>query len=193
MAERKAQYPVLDLLKNRWSPRSMTGESISKEELFSLFEGARWSASSYNNQPWRFIYAMRDEPAFEVLFNLLKPQNQGWTKNAAVLIVVISRTLFEYDDRFSITHSFDTGAAAENMALQAFSIGLAIRGMEGFSYERAREELNIPQEYAVEAMFAVGRKAPEEALEEEYRIKDQPTDRKPVDEFVYHGIFGKKP
>lgn len=193
MAERIAQYPVLDLIKDRWSPRSMTGESISHEELFSLFEAARWAPSSYNNQPWRFIYALRDEPGFEKLFNLLAPQNKGWAKNAAVLIVVLSRTLFEYNDQYARTHSFDTGSAAENMVLQAFSMGLAARGMEGFSYERAREELGIPQEYAIEAMYAIGRKAPPENLDEEYRLENQPTDRKPVDDFVFHGIFGKKP
>lgn len=192
MAERRAEYPVLDLIKDRWSPRSMTGELISKQELFSLFEAARWAPSSYNNQPWCFIYAMRDEPAFEVLLDLLVEKNKGWAKNASVLIVVLSRTLFFYDDRFSRTHSFDTGTAVENMCLQAFSMGLAMRGMEGFSYERAREELNVPPEYAVEAMYAVGKKAPDEVLEEEYRLKDQPTDRKPIREFVFEGTFGKK-
>ena len=191
MAERKAQYPVLELIKDRWSPRSMTGESISKDELFTLFEAARWAPSSYNNQPWRYIYAMKGEPDFELFCNLLKPTN-GWAKNASVLMLVISRTLFEYNDAYARTHTLDTGAAGQNMFLQAFSMGLIMRGMEGFDYERAREELGIPQEYAVEAMYAVGKQAPDEELEEQYRLADQPTDRKPIEDFVYKGIFGKK-
>lgn len=191
MAERKAQYPILDLILERWSPRSMTGEPISKDELFTIFEAARWAPSSYNNQPWRFIYGMKGELQFEKLFGLLKPSN-GWAKNASVLIVVISRTLFEYNDAYARTHSFDTGAASENMILQAFSMGLVARGMQGFEYERAREELGIPQEYAVEAMYAIGKEAPEEELEEQYKLEDQPTDRKPIEEFVYRGAFGKK-
>lgn len=191
MAERIAQYPVLDLIKNRWSPRSMTGEPISKEELFSLFEAARWAPSSYNNQPWRFIYALKGSAEFDLFCDLLGPTN-GWAKNASVLILAISRTLFEYDDSYARTHTLDTGAAAENMFLQAFSMGLAMRGMQGFDYEKAREVLKIPQEYSVEALYAVGRKAPDEDLEEQYRLKDQPTDRKPVQDFVYEGVFGKK-
>ncbi len=191
MAERKAPYPVLDLIKDRWSPRSMTGELLPKEELYSLFEAARWAPSPFNNQPWRFIYAIKGSPEFEVFCDLLVPNN-GWAKNASVLILAISRTLFEYDDSYARTHSLDTGAATENMFLQAFSMGLAMRGIQGFDYEKAREVLKIPQEYAVEALYAVGRKAPDEALDEQYRLEDQPTDRKLVDEFVFEGLFGKK-
>ncbi len=191
MAERKAQYPILDLIVERWSPRSMTGEPISKNELFTLFEAARWAPSSNNNQPWRFIYGMKGEPQFEKLFSLLTPNN-GWANNASVLIVVVSRTLFEYDDTYARTHTFDAGAASENMVLQAFSMGLVARGIEGFDYERAREELGVPQEYAVEAMYAIGKEAQEEELEEQYRLADQPTDRKPIEDFVFKGVFGKK-
>ncbi len=129
------------------------------------------------------------KPAFKTFCSLLVPKN-GWAKHAGALILVISRTLFEYDGSNARTHSFDAGAATENMALQAFSMGLAMRGMEGFDYERARKELKVPQEYAIEALFAVGYKAPDEQLEEKYRLKDQPTERKPLDELVFNGEFG---
>ena len=191
MAQRKADYPILPLFIDRWSPRSMTGESITKEELFSLFEAARWAPSSNNNQPWYFIYAMKGEPAFEVLYDILVEVNKRWTKNAAVLMVVLSRTLYSYDDSYARTHSFDTGSAAENMVLQAFSMGLAMRGMAGFDYEKARQVLEVPQEYAVEAMYAIGIKAPDELLDEDLRVGER-TGRKPVKDFVFQGLFGKK-
>lgn len=88
---RKSTYPVHPILLNRWSPRSMTGESMSDEELFSLFEAARWAPSSYNAQPWRFVYAKRNTPHWQTIFDLMIPFNQSWAKNAACLVVVVSK------------------------------------------------------------------------------------------------------
>jgi len=109
--ERKVNYRIAPLLVDRWSPRSMTGEPLVDEELFPLFEAARWAPSSYNCQLWRFIIARRqNREEFKRFFRLLTPGNQVWTKNAAALVVVASRTRFEYNDKPSITHSFDAGA-----------------------------------------------------------------------------------
>ena len=108
---RKAAYPIHELILNRWSPRAMSGESISDAELMSLFEAARWAPSSYNSQPWRFIYAKRDTAAWDPLYNLMVQFNKDWTKNAAVLMVIVSRDTFEYNGKPSITHSFCTGSA----------------------------------------------------------------------------------
>jgi nitroreductase len=178
---RKAEYPIDKIFINRWSPRAMTGEPVNKQELMSLFEAARWAPSSYNNQPWRFMYTYKDSDDWQLFFNLLAPGNQKWAKDAGILIVVASHTLFAFNNKPSRTHSFDAGAAWENLALQASIMGLAVHGMEGFNYERARSELNIPQEYAVEAMIAVGRPAHDQ--------REELTDRMKVDEFAFEGKF----
>src|SRR5436309_15332311 len=108
---RKSAYGVNHMILNRWSPRSFSGEDISDQDLFALFEAARWAPSSYNNQPWRFIYAKRSTENWNKLFNLLAEPNKVWTKNASVLVVVVSRKNFEYNEKYSITHQYDAGAA----------------------------------------------------------------------------------
>ena len=192
MSERTPHYPILDLIRDRWSPRAMTGEPISQDELFSLFEAARWAPSSYNNQPWAFIYATRESPEWNLFLDLMYPPNRAWAHRASVLIVIISRTLYFYDDRYSRTHSFDTGAAAENLALQGYSMGVVVHGMAGFDYDRAHTELAIPEEYQVEAMFAIGKPGPRSVLTEELQQREKRSDRKPVTDFVFKGQFGKK-
>src|SRR5881296_1664095 len=111
-SHRKSSYDIHPLILNRWSPRSMTGESLRDEELFPLFEAARWAPSSFNGQLWRFIFARRqNRDEFNKFFGLLVPGNQAWAKNAAVLVVVVSRTRFEHNDKPASTHAFDCGAA----------------------------------------------------------------------------------
>ena len=190
MKYRKPEHAVDPLFVRRWSPRAMSGESISDSELMSLFEAARWAPSSYNNQPWRFIYAKRDTESWDRLFSLMSAFNQSWTKNAAVLLVVISRDRFEYDNKPSVTHGFDTGAAWENLALHASIMGLVAHGMQGFDYERARKDLDIPGNYTVHAMVAIGRPGKKEDLPEDLREREKPSTRKGVDEIVFEGKFG---
>jgi len=189
--ERKPAYPILDLIRDRWSPRAMTGALLKHEELFTLFEAARWAPSSYNNQPWAFVYAQRNSADWETFLNLLVDSNRRWADKAGVLMVVLSRNLFFYNDKPSRTHSFDTGAALENLALQGSAMGLVVHGMEGLDYDKARKVLHVPQEYTVEAMFAIGKPAPLIALPEELRQREKPSDRKHLNEFVFQGIFGK--
>jgi len=112
---RSSIYKINPIILNRWSPRSMTGEELQNDELMSLFEAARWAPSSANSQPWRFIYATRDTEEWNTLFNLLVDLNKIWAKNAAVLIVIVSKKEFEYKGKViaSATHQFDTGAACE--------------------------------------------------------------------------------
>lgn len=192
MKIRKSKYPVNPLILNRWSPRAMSGEFLSEKELMTLFEAARWAPSSYNNQPWRFIFATRDSKDWDILFNLLVDFNKSWTKTASALVVAISRKNFEYNNKLSITHSFDTGSAWENLALQATSMNLVAHGMEGFDYDRAKKELNIPDDYAVEMMFAVGKPGKKEDLSPELQAKEIISDRKPLNEIIFQGKFGNK-
>jgi len=175
----------------RYSPRAMSGEKISEEELMTLFEAARWAPSSYNEQPWRFIYAMRDTPEFETLFSFLVDFNKDWCKNAGALIVTIS-TKNTSRGTPSVTHSFDTGSAWENLALQANSMNILAHGMSGFDYKLAQEKLGVPNDYAVEMMIAVGRHGPIENLPESMHAGETPNDRKPLEELIFKGKFAFK-
>jgi nitroreductase len=186
---RHADFPIEPMLIDRWSPRAMSGEGISREELMRLFEAARWAPSSFNAQQWRALYADRETEHWQTFFDLLGEGNKVWAKNAAVLVVFISRTTFEHNGKPSITHSYDAGAAWENFALQGFQQNLVVHGMQGFDYERAREVLRIPQEFQVQAMAAVGRPASKEILPEKLQERENPNDRRRVSESVFEGPF----
>lgn len=191
--KRKADHPVEDIFLDRWSPRAMTGESISEEDLMVLFEAARWAPSSYNNQPWRFLYTRRDSEHWQTFFDLMVEFNQSWAKNAAALVLFISRTHFDFNGQPSVTHSFDTGAAWGNLALQGWLKGLVVHGMQGFDYERARTALNIPEGFAVEAMAAIGRPADPATLPEALRVKEAPSDRRKLEQTICEGPFCFQP
>lgn len=188
-SHRKADHPIQELLLNRWSPRAMTGESIDDETIQSLFEAARWAPSSYNNQPWRFLYAKKDTPHFAKFFNLLVDFNKAWCEKSALLGVIAAETTFEKNKKPSVTHALDTGAAWENLALEGNSRNLVVHGMQGFDYERARAELKIPDEVEILAMFAVGKPAPKEELSEDLQKKETPSSRKKVSEFAFEGFW----
>ncbi len=187
--KRKADHPIDKLFLDRWSPRAMTGETIPQAELTVLFEAARWAPSSYNNQPWRFLYARRDSEHWQLFFDLLVEFNQGWTRNAAALVLFVSKTTFEMNGEPSVTHSFDTGAAWENFALQGWLNGLVVHGMQGFDYDRARTALNIPEGFQVEAMAAVGRPSDPEKLPADLREKESPSDRRKLEQTICEGPF----
>lgn len=189
---RKADYPILDLILNRHSPRAMSGEDIELDVLYSLFEAARWAPSSYNAQPWRFIYSRRNTPSFEVFVDLLGDFNKKWAPKAAILGLSIARKTFEKNNKPSPTHAYDTGAAWENLALEAYHRGLVVHGMEGFSYEKARKVLEIPEEYEILAMFAIGKKGKIEDLPEELQKQETLSERKKIDEFIMEGKYIKK-
>ncbi len=191
MNSRKPEYKVSDIILNRWSPRPMSGKEELDEELMSLFEAAKWAPSSYNNQPWRFIYAKKNTEHWKKFFGLLVSFNQKWCKNAAVLVVVVSRKNFEYNEKSSRTHSFDTGAAWENLALQGAMNGLVVHGMEGFDYEEAKKIVGLPKDFDVEMMFAVGKPGKKEDLAEELQEKEVLSDRKKLKEIVFEGKFKK--
>ena len=188
---RKPGHNINEIFINRWSPRAMSGEKLSNDELMSLFEAARWAPSSFNEQPWRFLYANKGTNNWDIFLNLLVDFNKAWVKNAGVLIVVISRKTFEHNGNRSTTHSLDTGAAWENLALQGSLMELVVHGMAGFDYERAKFDLNIPDEYNVEAMIAVGKPGKKEALPKEMQDREMPSDRKKLSEIVIEGKFSK--
>ena len=187
--KRQSENPVNPLFINRWSPRAMSGDTLNETELLSLFEAAKWAPSSSNGQPWRFIYARRDTPAWNSLFELLVEANQVWTKTAPVLIVIVSRTTFEHNGKPARTHSFDTGAAWMSLALQGWTQGLVVHGMGGFDYDKAKTVLNVPDGYQVEAMVAVGKPGPIENLPPKLQERETPSPRKKITEIVFEGTF----
>lgn len=141
---RRADHAVHPLFLDRWSPHAMTGEPIPLSALDVMLEAARWAPSSYNAQPWRILYALRGGEHWSDFLDLLDEGNRRWARDAGALLVFLSRTTFERNGHPSRTHSFDTGAAWENFALQGTLLGYAVHGMEGFDYERARAVLNVP-------------------------------------------------
>lgn len=186
---RQSAYPIDKLILHRWSSRAFSGESLSDQELMQLFEAARWAPSSYNNQPWRFIYAKRGTPAWDTFFNLMVDFNKSWTHNAGALVMIVSAEKTEKGHPIN-THSFDTGAAWQNIGLQAASMGLVVHGMSGFDYARAKKALHIPEGYTVEAMFAVGHPGTVEQLPEHIQSAETtPSGRNAVETFAFEGAF----
>lgn len=190
---RKAEHPINAMILNRVSYRAMSKEEVvSYEEFFSLLEAARWAPSSYNNQPWRFIYAKRGTKYFEDFLNVLVKFNQSWCVNASFLIIVASYSKFDYNGKPSITHHFDTGAAWENFALEGTSRGLVVHGMEGFDYAKAKQITGLPDDYDVEAMLAVGKKGKIDVLPKDLQEKEVISQRKPLSEISFEGKFKAK-
>jgi len=186
---RTSEYDISPIILNRWSPRAMSGEELSDDELLPLFEAARWAPSSFNAQPWRFIYAKRNTDNWDKFLNLLAEGNKAWAQKASVLVVIISRKNFEHNNKPSITHVFDTGAAWENLALEGANRGLAVHGMEGFDYEKAAKDLEIPDDYEVMAIIAIGKRGKKEDLPEHMQKMEAPSTRKPLNEVIMEGKF----
>ena len=185
---RTAQYPIDDIFLKRYSPRAMSGEKISEEELMTLFEAARWAPSAFNAQPWRFIYAMRETLEFKNIFSFLGNFNKDWCIRSGALVVTVSKKTSPKGTP-SLTHSFDTGAAWENFALQAQNMNLVAHGMNGFDRDMAREKLGIPDDYSVEMMIAIGRHGNIADLPEPLRAREVPSDRRSLAETVFEGKF----
>lgn len=183
---------VDNLFLDRWSPRAMSGDMVSDDELMALFEAARWAPSSYNEQPWRFVYAKKGTANWDVFMDLLVPFNREWCANGSVLCVIISKTTSSYHDQPNLCRSFDTGSAWENMALQGNMKGLVVHGMAGFDYEKAKMVLNIPDEYQVEAMCVIGKPGDKRMLPKDLQQNEVPSSRKALHEIVREGTFGFK-
>lgn len=188
---RTSDHAVDPLFLERWSPRAYDGSALEEAELMSLLEAARWAPSSYNMQPWRFVYARRGAPAWNSLLGLLTPNNAGWVSRAGALFVLASDMLMHppgaEEAKPSHSHSADAGAAWAQLALQATRLGLQAHGMIGFDLDRARSELAIPERYRIEMMIAVGRPADKSTLPDKLRDREHPSGRNPVSAFGFEG------
>jgi nitroreductase len=139
----------------------MNGAAVTAEELKPLFEASHWAPSCFNNQPWRFYYALRDTKQFQILFDLLVEKNQQWCKNAGCLMILVSKTTFDHNGAPMRTHAFDTGAAWHAFAVEGIRRGLVVHGMAGFNYDAAAKVLDLGEEYHVNCMIAVGKPSAE--------------------------------
>ncbi|TGD99011.1 nitroreductase family protein [Methylobacterium nonmethylotrophicum] len=188
---RTADHPIDPLFLERWSPRAFTGEAVPQADLMTMIEAARWAPSSYNSQPWRFVYGLRDTPAWETLLGLLVPFNQGWAKNAGALVFLVSNEMMPGKDgpQPSYSHSFDAGTASAHFQLQAIRMGWHAHGMVGFDQERAPAALGLPPHHRVEAAYAVGRRGDPAILPEGIRAREAPSGRNPLSAIAFEGGF----
>ena len=191
--DRVAEHEVDPQFVTRWSPRAFTSEPIPDPVLFSLFEAARWAPSAFNSQPWVFVYARRDTPAWDPLFDALIPYNQDWVKLASALMFVASDKFRRAEGREPSphpTHSFDAGAAWGSLALQAQALGWAAHGMAGFDHAAAYAATGLPEsDYQIEAAIAVGRATDASVLPEALQAREVPSLREPVSHFAFEGRF----
>ena len=189
LTHREADHPIEPIFLKRWSPRAMSGEAVSQEELNSLLEAARWAPSTFNEQEWRFLYAHKGTEHWAAFFDLLMEANQTWCQHAGVLCVVASGKVFQRNGKPNPVHTFDAGAAFENLCLQGAAMGLVVHGMAGFNRNKAQADLGIPDTYEVEAMIAIGRPGDVESLPEELQEREIPTGRKPINQISCEGPF----
>lgn len=187
LSPREAQYDIDPVYLERWSPRSFLEKEVPEEVLLSLFEAARWAPSAYNHQPWRFILARTKEDRKKVL-SFLGEYNRMWCKNVPAFALILSKT--ENETGPIRSHAFDAGAAWGYLSLEAVRKGLATHPMTGFDFEKAREVLNIPADYAIDALIAIGYRGEKEALPPSLQERETPSARRPVKESVFEGSFG---
>lgn len=189
----EAQYPILDLLRRRWSPRAFADRLVEPEKLRGLLEAARWAPSSYNEQPWSFLVATKDDPEnFQRLLSCLVEGNQAWAQFAPVLMISIARLNFAQNGQPN-RHAFhDVGLAAENLVIQAMALDLMVHQMAGFYPDKAREVFRIPPGYEPVAAIAVGYPGEPDRLPEKLRQRElAPRTRKMLREFVFGGEWGR--
>ena len=173
---------------NRWSPRSFSSDPLTDDEIASIFEGARWSPSSFNRQPWLFVYET-DGPDREVFDSILMPGNQVWATKAPLIGFIFANTKTP-EGRRPRTSQFDTGAAWMALALSARTLGIYTHGMAGIDYEAVNEKLGVSDEfYTPMCGFVAGRIGSREALSEELQERESPNDRKPINEIAHKGIM----
>ena len=187
---RTTEYDISDVFLKRYSPRAMSGEGVSKEELMTLLEAGRWAPSAFNAQPWRFVYALKGTPDFDLFLSFLLEGNQIWCKNAGAFVVVLSKKTSH--DKFNATHMLDTGSAWENIALQASEMNLIAHGMAGYNGEIVRKEFNVNDDYEIGLMIAIGKPGKIEDLPESLQEREKPSDRNKLEEMIFEGKEGAK-
>lgn len=182
----QVSHDVHALIRGRWSPRAFSGEPVAEETVLALLEAARWAASANNEQPWRFIYAAKEQgERYSKLFQCLGDWNKGWATTAPVLIMTLVKPLFEKSQEPNKWALHDLGLAVGNLTTQASTMGLFVHNMGGFSLKRARLLFELPPDVEPVTMIAVGYLGDPEQLAEEYRASElRQQQRKPLEELL---------
>lgn len=186
-------YPIHELLRERWSPRAFSEQAVPAEVLRSLFEAARWAPSSSNEQPWAFLVATKDDQAFHTkLLSTLVEANQVWAKHAPVLGIAVSELAFARSNHPNRNAFYDTGAAVADLTVEATSRGLFVHQMGGFDPRKAIELFSIPTGWEPIAAFVIGYPSEPQTLPETLRERELAARaRKPLTEFVMSGNWGQ--
>lgn len=192
-AARQPEYRIDPQFTERWSPRAFTGEALDRGALMTCLEAARWAPSGNNLQPWRFIYGLRGTPAFDTLLGTLVESNRAWAQNAGALLIVLSRTQRTVPGKEGpqaiVSHAFDAGSAWMSLALQAQALGLHAHAMGGFDRAKAREVLGVPEDHAMHAVVALGRRGDPSLLPPALQEREAPNGRVPLATLVAEGRF----
>jgi len=188
----QTDFPVHELIRRRWSPRAFADRPVDPEKLRSLLEAARWAPSSFNEQPWAYLVATREEPeAFGRLLTALREGNRAWAARAPVLMLSVAKLDFDHN-RQPNRHAFhDVGLATANLVTQATAMGLVAHQMAGFDAAKARELFAIPDGWEPVAAIALGYPGEASLLPAPLRDRElAPRTRKPLEEFVFSGRWG---
>ncbi len=187
-------YPIEDVLRRRWSPRAFSDRMVEPEKLQSLFEAARWAPSSFNEQPWSFIMATKDNrEEHALLLSCLLEKNQQWARLAPVLMFSVAKLNFEKTGKPN-RHAFhDVGLAMGSMLVEATALSLFVHQMAGFSPEKVREIYTVPQGHEPVAGIAIGYPAEVDVLPEPFRERELAVrTRKSIGSFVFEGSWGEE-
>jgi len=189
------QTAIHELIANRWSGRAYDpGRLVMHEQIIALLEAARWAPSCYGDQPWRFVVWNRstDAAGWQAAFDTLSPGNQVWVKDAPLLVLACADTLFHHNGQPNRWAQYDTGAAVENLCLQAEALGLMAHQMGGFDPDRARAVAGVPDQFTLMAMVSVGTPADPDALTPEVRERETaPRKRRELGELFFAGGWGR--
>lgn len=184
---------VHELLRERWSPRAFADRGVDPEDLRALLEAAQWAPSCFNEQPWAFVVARREDgEEFERLLGCLVPGNQAWARSAAVLMLSVAKLRFERNGKPNRHAGHDVGLAVAQLTAQATALGLGVHQMAGFDADAARSTYSIPEGWEPMAAIAVGHPGDPDALPDGLRERELgPRSRKPLSDFVFAGEWGK--
>ena len=177
---------VEGLLLRRWSPRAFSDQAVSEDHLRTLFTAATWAASSYNEQPWRFVVGRRGDETHGRILRCLTEANQGWAKSAPVLFASFAKRTFSHNGQPNAIAPHDVGAASANLALQATALGLYVHGMAGYDAPALRAALEVPADFDPAACWALGYRGDPDALPEHFaKMERAPRQRRGVNEVVF--------
>lgn len=186
LENRVFEHDVMEIVQTRWSSRAFDRErKLSEEDLGAVLEAATYAPNCFNEQPWRWVVARQGSPAFEAIVSTMTPGNQAWAPEASVLLVMLSKQTFSYNNQPNRFARFDTGTAWGYLTLEAQSRGVLAHGMGGFKPDELRNKLGIPADFEIVALAALGYYGSPDYLPDSVKTKEKPNPRKPVVEVIF--------